>query len=259
MKKTLLLSSAARRLKNITQLLNWRETKNILSIDYELKELRIPEKSSIVVLAPHPDDDIFGVGGLIGSLSKKMCSIHIVYLCSGESGTVSGASDTNLSETRKKEAIAALVLLHGDTTIEFLNQPDGSLQVSAKIIEKLSSIFKNHKPDYIIAPWFGDNHEDHQTTFQIMRKSLLGISPDKILLYEVWTPLIPNRYIVIDDYIDAKIMAINEHTSQLSSRNYIDAIIGLNAYRAGMIGEGKYAECFIELTTKQFDTLCALY
>lgn len=259
MKKTILLSSLARRLKNISQLLNWREARKLVSIDFELKELRIKNGSRIVVLAPHPDDDIFGLGGLIARLYTKKCSVHVVYMCNGESGTVSGVRDIKLTEVRKKEAIVALAHLSGAITTEFLNQPDGLLKVSSELTEKLSMIVHKYKPDLVVAPWFGDNHEDHQTTFQIMQKSLTHIPSISILLYEVWTPLIPNRYIVIDDCIDAKIAAINEHSSQLKSHNYRDAIIGLNAHRAGMIGTGRYVECFIELTTKQLDAICAIY
>ena len=54
--------------------------------------MNLPE--SVLILAPHPDDDIIGAGGLLSLMSRNGKSCNVVY------GTI--------DEPRAKEAVAAL-------------------------------------------------------------------------------------------------------------------------------------------------------
>ena len=41
------------------------------------------EKSNVLVLAPHPDDEVIGCGGSLELLKKKDSSIQVIYLSNG--------------------------------------------------------------------------------------------------------------------------------------------------------------------------------
>ncbi|MGB4018385.1 MAG: PIG-L family deacetylase, partial [Syntrophomonadaceae bacterium] len=64
----------------------------------------------ILVLAPHPDDDIIGCGGSIANLTAQGHEVVILYLTSGESGSLE-MDPAQLARTREEEARRAGQLL----------------------------------------------------------------------------------------------------------------------------------------------------
>ena len=63
---------------------------------------------------------------------------------------------------------------------------------------------------------------------------------------------------MIDSVINYKKKAIRAHASQLNDRDYLEAIIGLNRYRAGMFRVGEYAEAFFSYNKELYLKLLRL-
>ena len=61
--------------------------------------------SSAVVISPHPDDDVIGMGGSMRLLADKGINVFSVYITDGSSKIF---KDNKISEVRQKEAIDAL-------------------------------------------------------------------------------------------------------------------------------------------------------
>ena len=61
--------------------------KMINSLSYENNirpiDIKIPENKKILVIAPHPDDETLGCGGLLIQAADNNCNIHILSLTSG--------------------------------------------------------------------------------------------------------------------------------------------------------------------------------
>ena len=91
----------------------------------------------VLVVAPHPDDESLGLGGILQKINQAHASVKIVYLTNGESNELSSLfyqkrpmllkSDFIKSGmTRKNEAIAAMAALGiGAKNLIFLGYPDG--------------------------------------------------------------------------------------------------------------------------------------
>ena len=203
------------------------------------------EGPNILVLSPHPDDDVFGCGGTLIKHISQGHSVHVVYLCSGDKG-VAKMSGTEATNIRKKEATnAAAILGIPLSNLHFLNQPDEQLTVDNQLVASLQSIIDEVKPNLIYLPSFVDNHPDHFQTNLL----LYAVQTGKALLstYEIWTPHIPNRIVNITDQMEQKKQAMLAHKSQLEMLDYYDAIIGLNQYRGCMYPKVKmgFAEAFL--------------
>jgi LmbE family N-acetylglucosaminyl deacetylase len=214
---------------------------------------------NILVIAPHPDDDIIGCGGSIAKHVSKGSSVSVIFMTSGETG--SGNSDpATLKSLREKEASEATKIL-GVTSTFFLGLPNGDLVVNKQTIEKVVDIIKSVKPDIVYLPHKKDNHRDHKASFEIgieaisRAESKTSTKVTVILAYEVWTPITEVTYIEdISAFIDKKIQALQEHKTQIDNTRFDEAIKGLNRYRGIMKGSGGYSECFEVIKLSELPT-----
>jgi len=226
------------------------------SLNHHLEILDTLEVSRVLVLAPHPDDDIFGCGGTIAKLSQT-AEVQVVYFCSGVGGVKVGEkNDQGLSEARKVEVETAGKIL-GIHKQNFLNYPDGKLSAAPAVIKFVSNLIQEFKPDIIFLPSFLDNHPDHLAVNEIFLKS--SANQDlPVWAYEVWTPLFANRIFLINSVLDKKKEAIAAQKSQLETRGYDRAILGLNQYRAEINAKEGFAEAFFVTNTKIYQKLFRL-
>lgn len=203
-------------------------------------------RARVLVLAPHPDDDVLGCGGVLIKHVLNGSEVRVIYLTRGN-GNNSLVAQKNV-EIRQSEAIAALKVL-GISNFSFALLSDGKVtaQTSGQIIKEAIEDFE---PELIYAPTELDDHHDHQETAHGLRWALQRtrkIDPSliNIYFYEVWTPLYPNRLITID--LEKKLSAVHKHQSQLKNRPYDEAIAGLNKYRGLILGADAPAEAFLYL------------
>ncbi len=168
--------------------------------------------ASILVVAPHPDDDIITASGVIADAVDRGEQVTVVYVTNGDiSGIAQGL-------VRQSEAVDAQVGFLGTTESDliFLGYPDGSLDLIYRfypdetdvyttasgqsttygnrglggtdyhtfqfgspanynrfnIISDLTSIIDTYRPDHIFTTSEFDNHTDHSTTYELI---LLGL------------------------------------------------------------------------------------
>lgn len=76
--------------------------------------------SSILVMAPHPDDDIITSAGVIERAVRRGDQVHVVYLTNGDSSGIDEGAE------RQNEAVASQdVLGVSEDNLVFLGYPDG--------------------------------------------------------------------------------------------------------------------------------------
>src|ERR1700690_2675544 len=80
---------------------------------------------SVLVLAPHMDDEVIGCGGTLAKHIARGASVTVAYLTDGAGGGVAEPGST-LRATRKREAHLALSAL-GIPHCHFLDAADGHL------------------------------------------------------------------------------------------------------------------------------------
>jgi LmbE family N-acetylglucosaminyl deacetylase len=75
------------------------------------------------------------------------------------------------------------------------------------------------------------------------------------ILFEVWTPLIPNMLVDVTDVMPRKIEAIRAYGSQVELVDYARAVEGLSSYRAAMAGRNGYLEAFLSIQASDLNDL----
>lgn len=248
----------ARNLNLLRQQLGWRQlwkiatAKNLAPVVIDPAEVNSPQK--VLVLAPHPDDEVFGCGGALVNHYQHGDSIHVIYICSGSGGRSETSDSPELATKRKAEALKGLELI--GATSEFWGQADGRLQPTVELITRTNTVLAKFQPTRIYTPWLADNHPDHMATTALLIKALeQNRTKAEVWQYEIWSPLIPNRYLPIKSLLAIKKQLIACHQSQLEQRSYEQGILGLNDYRGMQADLDGPAEAFFALPSEQFAQL----
>ncbi len=212
---------------------------------------------NVLVVAPHADDEILGVGGTI---SKYVEEGHDVYVCVVTSGHASMFPEEVLDKLRDEVKASHRYLGIKETL--FLEYPAVMLSEVPKheLNKKINNVIDEIKPEVVFIPHFGDMHLDH---FIVSQSTMVGVRPIKehkvleIYSYEtlsetewniphVSNSFVPNVYIDISDYLDKKVKAMSYFTTQLVEFPHprsLEAIKSLAKLRGSTVGV-KAAEAF---------------
>lgn len=218
----------------------------------------------VLVVAPHADDEILGVGG---TMAKYVAEGRDVYVCIVTTGHPSMYPQDILEEIRRETQEAHNYL--GVKKTHFLEFPAVMLnQVSTPDLnQRLSDVINEVKPDVVFIPHFGDMHQDHHIVSQATMVAVRPINDHKVrevYSYETlseteWNiphsgnAFIPNTFINISDYLQNKIRAMSYFKTQLRSFPHprsLEALESLARLRGSTIGvRAAEAFCLIRRVT----------
>jgi N-acetylglucosamine malate deacetylase 1 len=212
-------------------------------------------RKSVLVIAPHPDDETFGCGGTMRMLAESGIAVDVAFMTRGELGLEAGATGARQQEVarqRTQEAKAACEVL-GARELFFLDGADTCLAEQPHLAQSLAGLFANEAYQRVFCPWAHDAHPDHIATFGLLKRAVRGHpAPDHYWFYEVWKPLAANTFVPIDNTVEAKRRAIEQYQSQLALCNYEGGVLGLAAYRSLFCPASRYAEAFLVCDRNEF-------
>lgn len=215
--------------------------------------IKVPKK--ITVIAPHPDDEVLGVGGTISKFSDLGIEVSVLVV----SGHLPPLYPKEAFELTYREALDAFKVMNV-TDWEFLKIPATTVhQIPlAELNKKINDFIKRKSPDWVFLP-FPDRHIDHRTIFDssvVACRPINKTAPKVVLAYETlsethWNvPGIepsfnPDFFVDVTDYIDKKKDALNCYVSQVDNHpsRSIDACTALAKFRGSQNGCG-FAEAF---------------
>ena len=211
----------------------------------------------VLVIAPHPDDEIIGVGGTI---AKRVQNGAEVYVCIVTKGLES-MFDKKLIEQGRRECCQADRKLGVKETI-FLDFPAVMLETIPRyeLNGKIAEVVQKISPDEVYIPHRGDMQIDHQ---MVVDAAMVAVRPrgtdypKRVYAYETlsetgWNipntvnEFIPTVYEDITSTYDAKINAMRIFESQLAefpAARSIGAIEALAKFRGATVNV-RAAEAF---------------
>ncbi|MHB8380402.1 MAG: PIG-L deacetylase family protein [Acidimicrobiales bacterium] len=130
---------------------------------HELQPLTWLAARRIVVVAPHPDDEVLGAGGLIQSALTHRIRVHVIAVTDGEGSHPHSNAPLrfDLASVRVLESRVALRRLGWVAPeITQLHLPDSNVsRHREQLDEALQSMLR--PGDLCVAPWHLDGHPDH--------------------------------------------------------------------------------------------------
>jgi LmbE family N-acetylglucosaminyl deacetylase len=214
----------------------------------------------VLVVAPHPDDEILGCGGTIKRLVSHGIEVNVLVVTRGKEGMYSEEKIKNV----RKEANKAHKLL-GVSKTRFLEfpAPDLDLVSGSELSHAISEVISELNPDTIFVPHRGDIHHDHKAVFSaalVATRPVKNCEVKRILSYETlseteWAApfgddaFIPDYFVNISDVFGAKLEAFKCYKSQLRdfpNPRSLKSIEALANLRGSTVGH-THAEAFMTI------------
>lgn len=204
-----------------------------------MQAIHITENDSILIVAPHPDDEAIGTGGIL-AIHPLLCDVLV--LTDGRQGQGDIAPKKG-KEIREKEFTAEMK--HAKIkNYRMLGIEDGTLLSHTDCLHDidLSGYTKIFVTDV------HDDHPDHSAAYLSVMSALQAqdIADTEVYAYEVHAPIqTPTHYLDITDVIEKKKQLIRFHPSQLKTLPY-DLLAQQSAqYRATLYRmPGQYIEVY---------------
>ena len=149
---------------------------------------------SILVLAPHPDDEIIGVGGLVLQTLKNKGQVYITYLTDGEnSGAFSNKNEIKKQRTNLSNQVTNKLNINPEN-ISRLHLPDGKLPLNNEngfneAVDLIKQQIETIQPDAVFATAKSDYWPyDHVACSQIAMEAIKKATfKSDLWFYWVWT------------------------------------------------------------------------
>lgn len=212
---------------------------------------------TVLIIAPHPDDEVLGVGGCVLRHLARGDAVHVVICTRGEDSRF-GAEQVERVQAEARTVHQFL----GVTRSHFLDLPAARLDdvPGIEINDALHDVFTAVNPTTVYVPHGGDVHRDHQIVFQaamVCCRPIDSAAPRRVLAYEtvsetdwyappITPPFVPNVFVNITDWIDRKLEACALYKSQIQPAPHqrsIEALRALSITRGHAMGF-RHAEAF---------------
>lgn len=215
--------------------------------------------SRALVIAPHPDDEVLGVGGTIARLAHEGHDVFVAIVTHGDPSMF----DSAFVAKGRQEALNAHRLLGVRDTFFMEGFPAALLDTipHSRLNEALKKVLRDVRPQLLFIPFNGDVHMDHRIIFE---SALVAARPSNtyhiraIYAYETlsetnWnasllTPgFFPNTYFDISAFLEVKLEAMKMYQTQLKvfpHERSLEAIRALARSRGATVGF-EAAEAFV--------------
>lgn len=145
---------------------------------------------AVLVVAPHPDDETLGAGGLVATAADRGLRVEVLLVTRGErSHPDSPTTDRQrLGARRAREFADALAILHPAAVATSLGVPDGGVREHADVLRAALHERVTAVPGrvLVVAPWRGDGHRDHRITGEVAATVVADAPRAALLEYPVW-------------------------------------------------------------------------
>ena len=150
--------------------------------------LIVPPATHVLVVAPHPDDEILGCGGLLLRLHQRGTRLTIVAVTDGEAShpdsLVATPAMLRVRRAAEAETASARLGLKGVGRVR-LGVPDGRVgDHRSELTDVLVAL--SAPGTLVLAPWHGDGHPDHDAAGSAA-VAAAECSAAHLLRYLVWT------------------------------------------------------------------------
>ncbi|MEO7296254.1 MAG: PIG-L deacetylase family protein [Candidatus Limnocylindria bacterium] len=232
---------------------------------------KLPTPERVLVVAAHPDDIEFGAAGTIARWVSEGAIVRYLLVTRGDKGSDDPAADVAaLADLREREQRAAATEI-GVDGVEFLDEPDGQVEPSLRLRERITHAIRTFRPEVVMThdptvlfvnnEWV--NHPDHRAVGQVTVDAVFPTARDPLNFREhldagleawkvaelfLWSTNEANQLVDIAETMERKIAALGQHASQFRSFEEIARWVRRRSEELGERAGYRAAEGFRRVT-----------
>lgn len=203
--------------------------------------MRLESQDRILLLAPHPDDEI-GASAFLQLALQAGCTILVVCF----SDCSESMEQLGIDPSQLLSEFSSSMKIHGIDNYELMSFPVRSFSEHRQaILEAMVSLRSEYDPSIVLTPSSTDMHQDHHCIHQ---ESVRAFKHSSILGYEVPWNMLESRYDMFlkisNEHLNVKLRALELYKSQLSrsyaNRQFFSSLANVRGVQAGT----GLAECY---------------
>ncbi|MGU3493694.1 PIG-L deacetylase family protein [Xanthobacteraceae bacterium A53D] len=188
----------------------------------------------LLVVAPHPDDESLGCGGLIAAARAAGVPVTVLVVSDGSGSHPNSLSHPpeRLRGLREREAVEAVAHLGvTEDKVIFLRLPDRFVPFKGedadRAVEMIVRTAREGTADTLFVTWLHDPHCDHEAAHALALRAARALGTVRLLAYPIWGLARPPEDRIPEDriagfrldiraHLEAKRRAVAAHSSQVS-------------------------------------------
>lgn len=222
--------------------------------DKELSPVPLPVESlrSILVIAPHQDDEAIGAGGTLLRASAAGVKIDVLYVTDGAARNASYAKST-LDSIRIRNEEAQEVCSKLGANSHRLDISNLAPRPTLGHLDRLAELIHTLNPQVVMAPWILDSPAKHRLVNHLLwlANKRSGLPKFEVWGYQVHNTLFPNGYVDVTSVAEQKLEILRCFRSQNQFGQCYDHLaMGMAAWNARFLDrspEPRYVEVFFTL------------
>lgn len=211
-----------------------------------------PGNQRVLVIAPHPDDEVAGCGGTMLLHRAAGDELAVLHVTDGRRSRALGLDPAAMAARRHAEAEASVALV-GASRWEWLGLPEGDWR-APELALPLERLLDALVPDVVYVPSCVDFHPEHRAVARVAARCLASAAGRRtgrsiaVRAYEVQVPLTD---ILINLVAPIAVVSSGVHAAAAAYGSQADSLAGalrLKRYAGARHGLGVAAEAFWELS-----------
>lgn len=216
--------------------------------------------AGVLVLAPHPDDELIGCGGTLARLVDHRARVTVVHATDGsEAASLWHESGDWKRTVRLDEARRVGEAMRFESLV-FWREDNAAFRESEERVRELAALLETTRPALVFVPFVTDVHPDHRVLARMLARALRATRADltgtRVLSYQVWSLLPANRYVDVTGSMERleralllyeTAMKVDDYVHFCQDRDYVDSLV--------LTGNQGFVEAFFELPAATYPDL----
>lgn len=212
----------------------------------------------VLVLAPHPDDEVIGPGGTLLRLARAGARVTVLQATDGSASASLDDAAPGIQKTIRLDEASAVANAAGFEPTIYWREDNRAFRMSEGLVRRLRGTLEEIRPALVFSPFLADIHPDHLTLNRILAAALEGRSGDEmsVIGYEVWSLVPANLWCDVTSCMADLERLLWLYPTAMMADDFIHTCTARNRYHARTLGgAARYAEAFFATDATHFRDL----
>lgn len=191
----------------------------------------------MLVLCPHPDDELIGCGGTLAALIAQGAHVTIVHATDGSEAASLWHAPPEVRRTVRLEEARRVGERMGFASLVFWKEDNARFAEREDRVRELAAMLARLRPAFILTPFVTDIHPDHRVLTRMLARAIeadpVAVADSVVLSYPVWSSVPANLTCDIGAWVGlqeqalllyATAMKVDDYVHFCQDRNYHDAV-----------------------------------